>query len=222
MRLSIIPCDQAVYIDGLSYLGIDMTWIPEIEGKKVHAVQWYNGEGEVEFVGNFENLKIKKLGVFEKAVELWNVKKKESDKLEQQRLEEENRFIREQEERKQAELDLFIQFELETRELEMQAREAEMEARAHEERCLAEIREMEELAREQAREFEEAAAAVAAALKAEEEYELARRSIPAAIFDVDETLSDDEISQDSEELETSTEDEDEDLFFDIEELLREI
>jgi hypothetical protein len=222
MRLSIIPCDQAVYIDGLSYLGIDMTWIPEIEGKKVHAVQWYNGEGEVEFVGNFENLKIKKLGVFEKAIKLWNVKKKESDKLEQQRLEEENRFIREQEERKQAELDLFIQFELETRELEMQARQVEMEARAHEERCLAEIREMEELAREQAREFEEAAAAVAAALKAEEEYELARRSIPAAVFDVDETLSDDETSQDSEELETSTEDEDEDLFFDIEELLREI
>ena len=222
MRLSIIPCDKAVYVDGLSYLDIDMTWIPEIEGKKVHAVQWYNGEGEVEFVGNFENLKIKKLGVFEKAVELWNVKKKEFDKLEQQRLEEENRFIREQEERKQAELDLFIQFELETRELEMQARQVEMEARAHEERCLAEIREMEELAREQAREFEEAAAAVAAALKAEEEYELARRSIPAAIFDVDETLSDDEISQDSEELETSTEDEDEDLFFDIEELLREI
>jgi hypothetical protein len=222
MRLSIIPCDQAVYIDGLSYLGIDMTWIPEIEGKKVHAVQWYNGEGEVEFVGNFENLKIKKLGVFEKAVELWNVKKKESDKLEQQRLEEEQKVIREQEERKQAELDLFIQFELETRELEMQARQVEMEARAHEERCLAEIREMEELAREQAREFEEAAAAVAAALKAEEEYELARRSIPAAVFDVDETLSDDETSQDSEELETSTEDEDEDLFFDIEELLREI
>jgi hypothetical protein len=201
-----------------------MTWIPEIEGKKVHAVQWYNGEGEVEFVGNFENLKIKKLGVFEKAVELWNVKKKEFDKLEQQRLEEEQKVLREQEERKRVEAEMFIQFEIETRELELQARAHEEEIRAHEERCLAEIREMEELAREQAREFEEAAAAVAAALKAEEEYELARRSIPATVFDVDETLSEDETSQDSEELETSTEDEDEDedLFFDIEELLREI
>ena len=220
MRLSIIPCDKAVYIDGLSYIDIDMTWIPEIEGKKVHAVQWYNGEGEVEFVGNFENLKIKKLGVFEKAVELWNAKKKEFDKLEQQRLEEEQKVLREQEERKRVEAERFIQFEIETRELELQALEFEMEAQAHEERCLAEIREMEA----QAREFEEAAAAVAAALKEEEEYELARRSIPAAIFDGDETLSDDETSQDSEELETSTEDEDEneDLFFDIEELLREI
>jgi hypothetical protein len=220
MRLSIIPCDKAVYIDGLSYIDIDMTWIPEIEGKKVHAVQWYNGEGEVEFVGNFENLKIKKLGVFEKAVELWNAKKKEFDKLEQQRLEEEQKVLREQEERKRVEAERFIQFEIETRELELQALEFEMEAQAHEERCLAEIREMEA----QAREFEEAAAAVAAALKEEEEYELARRSIPAAIFDVDETLSDDETSQDSEELETSAEDgdEDEDLFFDIEELLREI
>jgi hypothetical protein len=220
MRLSIIPCDKAVYIDGLSYIDIDMTWIPEIEGKKVHAVQWYNGEGEVEFVGNFENLKIKKLGVFEKAVELWNAKKKEFDKLEQQRLEEEQKVLREQEERKRVEAERFIQFEIETRELELQALEFEMEAQAHEERCLAEIREMEA----QAREFEEAAAAVAAALKEEEEYELARRSIPAAIFNVDETLSDDETSQDSEELETSAEDgdEDEDLFFDIEELLREI
>ena len=220
MRLSIIPCDKAVYIDGLSYIDIDMTWIPEIEGKKVHAVQLYNGEGEVEFVGNFENLKIKKLGVFEKAVELWNAKKKEFDKLEQQRLEEEQKVLREQEERKRVEAERFIQFEIETRELELQALEFEMEAQAHEERCLAEIREMEA----QAREFEEAAAAVAAALKEEEEYELARRSIPAAIFDVDETLSDDETSQDSEELETSAEDgdEDEDLFFDIEELLREI
>ena len=220
MRLSIIPCDKAVYIDGLSYIDIDMTWIPEIEGKKVHAVQWYNGEGEVEFVGNFENLKIKKLGVFEKAVEMWNAKKKEFDKLEQQRLEEEQKVLREQEERKRVEAERFIQFEIETRELELQALEFEMEAQAHEERCLAEIREMEA----QAREFEEAAAAVAAALKEEEEYELARRSIPAAIFDVDETLSDDETSQDSEELETSAEDgdEDEDLFFDIEELLREI
>ncbi len=216
MRLSIIPCDQAVYIDGLSYLGIDMTWIPEIEGKKVHAVQWYNGEGEVEFVGNFENLKIKKLGVFEKAVELWNAKKKEIDELERQRLEEEQKVLMELEERKKYELDMMMQFEIETRELELLALAHEEEARAHEERCLAEIREMEA----QAREFEEAAAAVAAALKEEEEYELARRSIPAAIFNVDETLQDSEEHETS--TEASTEDEDEDLFFDIEELLREI
>ena len=98
MRLTIIPCDKSVYIDGVAYLDIDMTWISEIEGKQVHAVQWYDGEGEVEFVGNFENLKIKKLGVFEQAIELWNAKKTESDKLEQQRLEEEERLKKEQEE----------------------------------------------------------------------------------------------------------------------------
>lgn len=222
MRLTIIPCDKAVYIDGLSYLGIDMTWIPEIEGKEVHAVQWYNGEGEVEFVGNFENLKITKLGVFKKAVELWNKKKEEDEKLEQQRLEKEQKVLIEIEERKRVEAEMFIQFEIDTRELEMQALEFEMEAREHEDRCLAEMK----LQEEQAREFEAAAAAVAAALKAEEEYELARRSIPAAVFDVDETPDDnvEKISDDSEKLETSDEDEeqDEDLFFDIEELLREI
>jgi hypothetical protein len=98
MRLSIIPCDNSVYIDGVSYLDIDMTWVPKIEGKEVHAVQWSNGEGEVEFVGNFENLKIKKLGVFEQAIELWNAKKTEYDKLKQQRLDEEERLKKEQEE----------------------------------------------------------------------------------------------------------------------------
>ena len=81
MRLTIIPCDKSVYIDGVAYLDIDMTWIPTIEGKEIHAVQWSNDEGEIEFVGNFQNLKIETLGVFEKAIKLWKVQKEKSEKL---------------------------------------------------------------------------------------------------------------------------------------------
>ena len=211
MRLSIIPCDKSVYIDGVSYLDVDMTWVPKIEGKEIHAVQWFNDEGEVEFVGNFENLKIKKLGVFEKAIKLWNAKKAEDDKLKQQQLEEEERLLMQQEEQKRAELEMFVQFELEARELEMQAREFEKQRIELEEAAAA-------VAASLALELEAAAAATAAALKAEEEYKLAMKSIPASVF-VEEK---DDLNGGESEIIAEDADDDEDLFFDIEELLREI
>jgi hypothetical protein len=209
MRLSIIPCDKSVYIDGVSYLDIDMSWVPKIEGKEVHAVQWSDNEGEVEFVGNFQNLKIKELGVFEKAIKLWNVKKSEAEKLQQQRLEEEERLLMEQEEQKRAELEMFVQFELEARELEAQARDFEKQRL-----------ELEEAAAAVALELEAAAAATAAALKAEEEYQLAMRAIPASVFAEAEEKSD--LGEGESEIIAEDVDDDEDLFFDIEELLREI
>ena len=101
MRLTIVPQDKTVIVDCVAY-DIDMDWVPEIEGKKVWAVQWFDGEGEVEFYGPSENLKITKLGVFQKAIDLWNMKKEEADKLEQQRLEEEARLLAEQEEARKA------------------------------------------------------------------------------------------------------------------------
>ena len=101
MRLTIITEDKTVLVNRVAYT-VDMDWVPEIEGKKVWAVQWFDSEGEVEFYGPSQSLKITKLGVFEKAIELWNLKKeeadKEADKLEQQRLEEEARLLAEQEE----------------------------------------------------------------------------------------------------------------------------
>ena len=101
MRLTIVPQDKTVIVDCVAY-DIDMDWVPEIEGKKVWAVQWFDSEGEVEFYGPSENLKITKLGVFQKAIDLWNMKKEEADKLEQQRLEEEARLLAEQEEARKA------------------------------------------------------------------------------------------------------------------------
>ena len=101
MKLSIIVEDNMVCMNNAAY-EIDMSWIPEIEGQKVWAVQWCDGEGEIEFYGSSPNMPIEKLGVFEKAIELWNLKKEELDKLEQQRLEEESRLLAEQEEARKA------------------------------------------------------------------------------------------------------------------------
>lgn len=114
MRVSIIPADNAVYVDYVCYNDIDLTWLPPIDGKSIHAIQWDGdaGEGEIEFIGPDQNLKITTLGVegvcsFERAVEQWNVRKDEEEKLAQQRLEEEERLRKEQEELLQAQ---FIEF----------------------------------------------------------------------------------------------------------------
>ena len=47
MKLSIIPSDGAVYKDGVSYSGLDLSSAPT----NVHALQWYGTEGEIEFNG---------------------------------------------------------------------------------------------------------------------------------------------------------------------------
>jgi hypothetical protein len=44
MRLTIIPLDNVVTIDGISFNTIDLSSIP----LDVHAIQWYNTIGEVE------------------------------------------------------------------------------------------------------------------------------------------------------------------------------
>lgn len=45
MRLTIIPADSTVYIDGVSYSGLNMTAVPN----DVHALQWFGNEGWIEF-----------------------------------------------------------------------------------------------------------------------------------------------------------------------------
>jgi hypothetical protein len=47
MRLTIIPADKAVYKDGISFSGLDLTVVPT----NIHALQWHETEGEVEFIG---------------------------------------------------------------------------------------------------------------------------------------------------------------------------
>jgi len=113
MRVTIIPVDGTVYVNSVCYSNIDLSWLPPIDGKEIHAVQWYGnddddgGTGEVEFIGDAPNLKITSLGVdnicsFERAVEQWNVRREEEEEILAARLLEEERLKKEEEEMIQA------------------------------------------------------------------------------------------------------------------------
>jgi hypothetical protein len=45
MNLTIIPIDGAVYVDGYSYSALDLSFAPD----DVHALQWKNDKGWIEF-----------------------------------------------------------------------------------------------------------------------------------------------------------------------------
>lgn len=108
MKVTIIPIDKAVYLDGKCYHDIDLSWIPDVDGKQIHAIQWEGedgvGEGEIEFVGPSENLKTTILGIegvcnFQKAIDQWNEKQEEEEALYQEYLAEQERLKQEEEER---------------------------------------------------------------------------------------------------------------------------
>ena len=49
MRLTIIPSDGAVYKDSQSHSGLDLSFCPS----NVHALQWYENYGEIEYKRQF-------------------------------------------------------------------------------------------------------------------------------------------------------------------------
>lgn len=53
MKLVIIPIDGAVYVDGYSYSGLDLSIVPS----DVHALQWNNNKGWIEFKDNDDGTK---------------------------------------------------------------------------------------------------------------------------------------------------------------------
>ena len=53
MKLVIIPIDGAVYIDGLSYSELDLSMCPS----NVHALQWKETFGWIEYVDNEDGTK---------------------------------------------------------------------------------------------------------------------------------------------------------------------
>ena len=66
MRITIIPSDKTIGIDGDFLLSIqqDISWVPE----NIHAVQWYNTWGEVEYTDGSPNERIEELGIYQQAV----------------------------------------------------------------------------------------------------------------------------------------------------------
>jgi hypothetical protein len=53
MKLTIIPVDGAVYKDGYSYSGLDLSAAPS----NVHALQWKDTKGWIEFTDNDDGTK---------------------------------------------------------------------------------------------------------------------------------------------------------------------
>ena len=82
MKVHLIPSDNVVGVDGISYFDIDLSWIPEVDGKVIHAVHWDDEteEGEVEFVGPAHPMSITSFGIdhvvsFLKAISQWQEKR---------------------------------------------------------------------------------------------------------------------------------------------------
>lgn len=69
MRLTIVPSDKAIIVDGQAYSGIttDWSWCPE----NVHALQWYDTWGEIEHSDNSPNEKIESLGIYQEGYDIF-------------------------------------------------------------------------------------------------------------------------------------------------------
>lgn len=83
MKLTIIPDDGRVSVDGYYFDGLDMSNLDNT----IHAVQWYDTWGEVEFktqlIGSQkvkpENQLIDSVEPYQWAIDLWSVAKAEED-----------------------------------------------------------------------------------------------------------------------------------------------
>ena len=82
MRVSIIPEDGVIYIDGRVVDGLDLSGIR----KEIHAVQWYETVGEVEIKDiatnkNIKNVEITDLSEFQQYIDLALHKKADAEAL---------------------------------------------------------------------------------------------------------------------------------------------
>jgi len=56
MRLTIIPSDSTIYVDSVVHSDLDLSFIPT----DIHALQWYDSYGEIEFASVFDGTKTTK------------------------------------------------------------------------------------------------------------------------------------------------------------------
>ena len=73
MKITIIPIDKHIRIDdnSLSQIKEDMTWVPT----NIHALQWYDTFGEIEYNDGTPNEIIEELGIYEQALETFDAEK---------------------------------------------------------------------------------------------------------------------------------------------------
>lgn len=79
MRVTIIPVDGFVSVDGEGFSNLDLSFMDAT----IHAVQWYGDIGEVEKKNNRGNVianeEITSLAPFQEALDAWQVAKTEAD-----------------------------------------------------------------------------------------------------------------------------------------------
>jgi hypothetical protein len=73
MKITIIPIDKHIRIgdNSLSQIKEDMTWVPT----NIHALQWYDTFGEIEYNDGTPNEIIEELGIYEQALETFDTEK---------------------------------------------------------------------------------------------------------------------------------------------------
>lgn len=99
MRMTVIVADRCIYINNFTSQWEDDSWLPEYEEGPVHALQWYDDHGEIEFsTRGSKNLEITELGPWEHAIELHEKIKSEWEKSQE-------------EARKLAELDALLEYD---------------------------------------------------------------------------------------------------------------
>jgi hypothetical protein len=80
MRLTIIPVDGTVRVDGVGFGGLDLSFMDA----SVHAVQWYETHGEIEVkdpaTGRMiANEVITSIDAFQPAIDVWQAAKTAAD-----------------------------------------------------------------------------------------------------------------------------------------------
>lgn len=75
MRLTIIPEDGFVSIDGIHFSNLDLSFI----ASNIHAIQWYDTFGEIEYKNEngfiFQNVSIDNIDDYSLAIDKWNAAK---------------------------------------------------------------------------------------------------------------------------------------------------
>jgi hypothetical protein len=90
MRVTILPSDGFVSIDGQGLNGMDLSFIDS----SIHAIQWYGTEGEIERKDSrgriTANEQIDSIDQFQQAIDTWNSTKLQIEADEAARIEAEN------------------------------------------------------------------------------------------------------------------------------------
>ena len=71
MRLTVVPSDKIIIKDGKEYKVTDLSYLDS----NIHAIQWYDDKGEIEYVDGTPNLEITDIAPYNQCVTDWEAAK---------------------------------------------------------------------------------------------------------------------------------------------------